>query len=161
MATIQKRQSLLVLLALLIPLGLNAAALWRTIGPDTLNKTLNDEYQSFGVPFNPWPEVLKPAFVITVLLGLSLVLAVLSSTKDSFQGQSATKRHIVIIISALLLAAVFGIGTYVIDGIWSSAFFGLPISPFASTNAILAFMATVTISFYTLWLSRGTALTKK
>ena len=161
----QKRQWVLILLALLIPLGLNAAALWQTIGPDTLNKTLNGKFQPFGVPFNPWPEILKPVFVITALLGLLIVLAVFSSTKASFQRQSETRRRITIIVSVLFLAIMFGIGTYFIDGTWSSAFrfnaaFGLPISPFAFTNAILVFIATTMISFWTVWLSRRVDSTK-
>ena len=155
----QKRQWALILLALLIPLCLNASTLWQTIEPDTLSKILNGKYQPFGVPFNPWPEILKSVFVITALLSLLIMLAVFSSTKAPFQRHSETRRLITIVVSVLFLATLFGIGTYFIDATWSSAFhfsaaFGLPISPFAETNAILAFIATAMISFLAMWFSR-------
>jgi len=161
----QKRQWILILLALLMPLGLNAAALWQTIEPDTLSKILNGKYQPFGVPFNPWPEILKPVFFITALLGLLIMLAVLILTKASFQRRSGTRRLITIVVSVLFLATVFGIGTYFIDATWSSAFhfgpaFGLPLSPFAFTNVFLAFIATAMISFWAIWFSRRIDSTK-
>jgi hypothetical protein len=158
-AGIHKHQWLLILLAVLVPLLLNAVGMWQIIGPDVLTQTLKGAFKVYGIPYNPWPRILGPTLVATVLLGLLAWLAVFTSTRAFLQRRSMIVKFILIVMLALFTAKSFGIGTFLIDVSWSSAFrfnatFGLPASRFADRDVRLAFWTIAVIMFYTLQLSR-------
>jgi hypothetical protein len=161
-ARIHKRQRFLILLALLTPLLLNAVGAWQVIGPDVLVQVLKGDYKVYGIPYNPWPRVLGPILVTTVLLGSLAWLTVFISTKTFVQERSVIVKRMLTAVLALLGAAGFGVGTFLIDVSWSSAFrfnatVGLPISRFVGRDVRFASCTTAIILFYALQLEgRGT-----
>lgn len=151
--SLPKHRNLLILAVLAIPLVLNMFALWQAIGLETLGQAANGKYQPFGVPFNPFSDILRTASVILISLGVFAWVVLFIWNKVASQ-QDAVKR-LTALLAAIIIAGATATSSYFIDGTWSAAFrdspmIGFPISPLAFINMFLAFAAVVLFVFFAL-----------
>jgi len=143
----------IILLTLIILLALNVFALWQTIGVETLAKVINGQYRPFGLPANPFSDILRTVLVILILLCV-LMWAVLLVWSKATLRQNAMKKGLAL-IAAISIAGTATTASYFIDGTWSGAFrdspmIGFPISPFVFTNMLLIFISVSLVAFLVL-----------
>src|SRR5258706_7313994 len=109
---IQKRQWVLLFVALSVPLLLNAIAIWQDVGTASILKMWNGTYPSpflgfLGGAYNPLPKIFLNLLLFVAALGLLAWLMVFISSKAFFQKQSQVAKLVEIGVMALLTAAVF------------------------------------------------------
>lgn len=143
----------IILLTLIILLALNVFAMWQTIGVETLAKVVNGQYRPFGLPANPFSDILRTVLVILLLL-CAFIWAVLSVWNKAASRQSSVKRGMAL-IAAISIAGATTTASYYIDGTWSGTFrdspmIGFPISPFVFTNMLLIFISVSLVVFLVL-----------
>ena len=165
---IQKRQWLLLFLVLLLPLLLNAVAIWLKIGPTGALQLLSGTYQPSNpnLPIASFPEVLSELLLNVAVLGLLSWLAIFVSNRAFFQRQGLIVKSLVVLLLALLIAKVFEVASgFFMPFAWLPEFYdqiGIPISPFtADWSRWFIFPATAIILFITLILSRNKSLEGK
>jgi hypothetical protein len=109
---IQKRQLCLLLLALAVPLLLNAVAIWEDIGTDSILKMWNGSYPNpfggfLGGAYNPLPEIALGLLPYVATLGLLAWLVVFISTRTFFQKQPRVAKFGETLLMVLLVAVIF------------------------------------------------------
>ena len=137
---IQKRQWLLLLLALSVPPLLNALAIWQDVGTDSILKMWNGTYQHpllgfLGGPYNPLPEIYLKLLLFTAALGLLAWLMIFISNKAFFQKQHRIAKFCETLLMAWLVAVIFEVITgFFMPLVWLPVFhdylLGLPVSSF-------------------------------
>jgi len=154
---IQKRQWLLILLTLSVPLLINAVAIWQDIGTASILKIWNGTYKPslYLVAYNPLPEISLKLLLFTVALGLLAWLMVFISNKAFFQKQLLIAKFCETLLMAWLVAVVFDVVTgFFMPLVWLPIFhdylLGLPVSSFMldwsrwlvlPTTALILFIA--------------------
>ena len=157
---IQKRQWALLLAALIMPLLLNAVAIWQDVGVASILKMLNGTYPRpllgfLGGTYNPLPGIFLKLLFFVIALGLLTWLMVFMSSKVFFQKQPQVAKLFEIGVAALLIAIVFVVvAGFLMPLVWLPIFhsylLGLPASPFMEywsrwfilpTTAIILFIA--------------------
>ncbi len=138
---IQKRQWVFLLFALLLPLLLNAAAMWRDISTTTMVQMWNGSYPDpftgfLGGPYNPLPGIFLKLFLYTAGLGLLIWLMIFISNKTFFRKQSLAARIGETALVVLLITAVTTfVSGFVLPLVWlpklHDFLLGLPGSSFA------------------------------
>jgi len=86
---IQKRQWVLILLALSVPILLNAVGIWQNVGTNVILQLLRGTYspypyKSLGVIYNPLPEIFLKLLLFTSMLGFLAWLIIFISNKAFF-----------------------------------------------------------------------------
>ncbi len=156
---IQKRQWLLLLLALSVPPLLNAVAIWQDVGTASILKMWNGTYQHplmgfLGGPYNPLPEIFLKLLLFAAALGLLAWLMIFISNKAFFQKQYRIAKFCETLLMAWLVAVIFEVITgFFMPLVWLPVFhdtLGLPVSSFMEdwsrwlvlpTTAIFLFIA--------------------
>jgi ABC-type Na+ efflux pump permease subunit len=154
---IQKKQWLLILSALSVPLILNALAIWQDVGTASILKMWNGTYPQpllglLAGPYNPLPEIFLKLLIIIVMLGLLAWLMVFISNKVYFQKQPRIAQVIEALLMALFVAVVFeAITGYFMPLVWIPLLhdtLGLPGSTFMGEwSRLLVFPITAIIIF--------------
>ncbi len=168
---IQKRQWVLLFVALSVPLLLNAIAIWQDVGTASILKMWNGTYPSpflgfLGGAYNPLPKIFLKLLLFVAALGLGLLvwLMVFISCKAFFQKQSQVAKLVEIGVMALLTAAVFEVvAGFFMPLVWLPIFhdylLGLPASSFMIDWSRWFILPTTTIIlFITIFLSRNKEL---
>ena len=165
---IQKRQWVILFLLLLLPLGLNTAAIQQVIGKKGMLQLLSGTYQppDPNLPFASRSEILSGVLPIIAFLGFIIWLAIFVSNTPFFQKQWLIARISETILVGLFVAKVFEITAgFVMPLIWLPQFIdslGVPGSVFASNwSRWFIFPATTIILFVALMLSRNKSLKSK
>jgi hypothetical protein len=165
---IQKRQWLLLFLVLLLPLLLNAVAIWMKIGTAGTLQLLNGTYQPSNpnLPIASLPEILLELLFNVALLGLLSWLSIFVSDRAFFQKQGLIVKSLEILLMVLLIAKAFEVASgFFMPFAWLPEFFdqiGIPLSPFTATwSRWFIFPATAIILFVALTLSRNKSLESK
>jgi hypothetical protein len=146
---IQKRQWFFLLLALLLPLLLNAVAIWQDIGVNTL----------FFENLNTLPKIFIQLLLTIMILGLLVWFILFISNKKIFQKQQQLIKFFEISLMALLVAVIFTVVTgFFIPLVWLPIFhdylLGLPGSSFmVRWSRLLLFPSATIILFIALYLS--------
>lgn len=167
---IQKRQFVLLLLALCVPLVLNIVAIWEDIGTGSILKIWNGAYPApmsgfLGGPYNPLPEIFLKLMYFEVFLGMLAWLIIFISNKTFFQKQPLTMKLFETLIIVGIVAVVFAIITgFFMPLVWLPKFhdyhLGLPVSSVLIDWGLwLVFPITTIILFGTVFLS-GRLLSK-
>jgi len=161
---IQKRQWFLLLLAVSVPLLLNAVAICQDVGIASILKMWNGTYPNFlggflGGPYKPLPEIFLKLLLFSAALGLLAWLMVLISNKTFFQRQPRIIIFCETFLMTFLVAIVFGfISGYFMPLVWLPLFhnyqLGLPGSSFmVDWSRWLVFPTTVIFLFSAIFLS--------
>jgi hypothetical protein len=158
---IQKRQWLLLLLVLSLPLLLNVAAIWLEIGKGGMLRLLNGTYQPSNpnLPLASRSEILSDLLPIIALLGLLSWLVIFVSNKAFFQKQPLIAKSVETLLAVSLVARVFEIVTgWIMPLAWLPQFhdylLGLPGSGFMlQWSRWLVLPATAIILFIAVLLS--------
>jgi hypothetical protein len=165
---IQKRQWFLLFLVLLLPLLLNAVAIWLKIGTTGILQLLRGIYQPSNpnLPIASLPDILSELLFNVAVLGLLSWLAIFVSNRAFFQKQGLIVKSLEILLMVLLVAKVFEVASgFFMPFAWLPEFYdqiGIPISPFAADwSRWFIFPVTVIILFVTLALSRNKSLEGK
>jgi hypothetical protein len=113
---IQKRQWVLLILVLLLPLLLNAVEIWLEIGTDRTLQLLNGTYQPSNPNLPPASllEILAAFLRIIAPLGLLSWFVIFMSNRVFFQRQWLIFKISETLLAALLIAIVFEIVTGVV-----------------------------------------------
>ncbi len=137
---IQKRQWILILLTLSLPLLLNVMAIRQDVGTDSIQKMWNGSYPHpftgfLGGSYNPLPGILLNLLLLSAALGLLAWLMIFICNKAFFQKQKLIARLIETVFAASLIARVFVIVSgFLMPLVWLPKFhdylLGLPVSPF-------------------------------
>jgi hypothetical protein len=136
---IRRRQWPLLFLALAVPILLNGAGIWKDIGTNAVLQILLGTYspypyKSFGVMYNPMPEILLNLLLMTIPLGFLAWVMLFIFNKTFFQKQPLVLRVIETVLTAPLFAVVFAMITgFFMPLAWLPKFhdlLGLPGSPF-------------------------------
>ncbi len=109
---IKRRQLILLLLALCVPILLNAIAIWQDVGTDSMLKIWNGAYKDpFGIytygPYYPLPEIFLNLLLIAIPPGLLAWLMIFISNAVFFQKQPLMLKLIETFLSAWFVAKVF------------------------------------------------------
>ena len=109
---IQKRQWLLLFLALSIPLLLNAVGIWQNVGTNVILQLLRGTYspypyKSFGVIYNPLPEIFLKLLLFAAALGFLAWLIVFISNKAFFNKQPLITKVCETLLMACLVGLIF------------------------------------------------------
>ena len=165
---IHKRQWLLLFLVLLLPLLLNAVAIWLKIGTAGTLQLLSSTYQPSNpnLPIASLPDILSELLFNVAGLGLLSWLAIFVSNRAFFQKQGLIVKSLETLLMALLIAKVFEVASgFFMPFAWLPEFYdqiGFPISPFmADWSRWFIFPATAIILFVALTLSRSKSLEGK
>ncbi len=165
---IQKRQWLLLFLALLLPLLLNSVAIWLNIGTAGILRLLSGTYQPSNpnLPIASLPAIFSELLFNTAALGLVSWLAIFVSNRAFFQQQGLIAKSLEILLMVLLLAKVFEvISGFFMPFAWLPEFYdllGLPGSPFAANwSRWFIFPAAAIIFFVAFTLSRNKSVESK
>lgn len=138
LAGIQKRQFVLLVLAVCVPLTANIVALWQEIGTASLLKIWNGAYPApmlgfLGGSYNPLPEIFLKLLYFDLALGLLAWLMVFISNRAFFQKQPPVVKLFENVLIAGLVAVAFAIITgFFMPLVWLPEFhnylLGLPAS---------------------------------
>ncbi len=165
---IQQRQWLLLFLVLLLPLLLNAVAIWWKIGTVGTLQLLRGTYQPSNpnLPVASLPAILSELLLNVALLGLLSWLAIFVSNMAFFQKQGLIVKGLETLLMVLLIAKVFEVASGLfMPFAWLPEFYdqiGIPVSPFvAAWSRWFIFPATAIILFVVLTLSRKKSLEGK
>jgi hypothetical protein len=161
---IQKRQWFALLLALSMPLLLNAAGIWHDVGRRDLLQMLRGMYSyipyvnnSLDLDHNPFPEIFQNLLPTTLFLGFLAWLMIFISNRVFFQKQSWLAKLFEILLMSLFVADTFAnVGGFFMPFAWLPVFFntlGVPVSLFVSTWSWLVVPLTTVILFIALLLS--------
>jgi hypothetical protein len=110
---IQKRQWLLLLLAISVPLLLNAVAIWQDVGAKAIFQILRgtfsygNYYNGLDIDHNPFPEILRDLLLFTVPLELLAWFMIFVSNKVFFQKQPLIAKLFEALLMAWLVAVIF------------------------------------------------------
>src|ERR1700690_2414447 len=163
---IHKRQWLFLLLALSIPVLLNAVAIWQAVGAKVIFQILRGTY-SYGYDIhngldfdhNPFPEVLWNLFLYSVPLGLPAWFMIFLSNRVFFKKQPLIVKLCETFFLAWLVAAIFEFITgFFMPLAWLPVFFNT-LGPFVGSDFVLywsrwlVFPATAIILFVAIFLS--------
>ena len=162
---IRRRQWLLLFLTTSIPILLNGVAIWNDIGSKGILQILTGTYspypyKSFGIIYNPLPEIFLSLLLITIPLDFLAWLIIFILNKPFFQKQPIVLRVIEIGLTASLVAGVFVIATsFFMPLTWLPKFhdykLGLPASPLLiKWSGRLIFPITIITLFSAVLLSR-------
>ena len=161
---IKKRQWIVLLLALSMPLSLNAVGIWHHVGRDNILEMLRGTYSyipynnnSLDLEHNPFPEIFLNLLPITIFLGFLAWLMIFISNRVFFQKQPLTIKLIEVSLMSFFTAEVFTkVGDFFMPLAWLPVFFntlGLPGSVFVSTWSWLLVPTTTIILFIAMLLS--------
>ena len=111
---IQKRQWVVLLLALFMPLLLNAVGIWHDVGKDNILQMLRGTYSyvpydnnSLDLDHNPFIEIFINLLPTTIFLGLLAWVIVLILNRSFFQKQPLIAKLIEVLLMSLFVAEVF------------------------------------------------------
>jgi hypothetical protein len=137
---IQKRQWVLILFTISLPLLLNVMAIRQDVGTDSLQKIWNGSYPNpfggfLGGSYNPLPGILLNLLLLSAALGLLAWLMIFICNKAFFTKQKLIARLIETVFATSLIARVFVIVSgFLMPLVWLPKFhdylLGLPASPF-------------------------------
>jgi hypothetical protein len=129
-----------IAIALLIPITINIYALVMEVGMTTIEKSMFGDYYRFGLPYNPWKEIL-PSIVIILFILIIIVWGIDKAFALYFinRQRSIIRIGIIVIISSLG-AISLTIGTILLSTTWLPAFkdyiMGMPVTPYVVKPAI-------------------------
>lgn len=136
---IQKRQFVLIIFALCVPLVVNTMAIWQDIGAAPILKIWDGAYPApklgfLGGSYNPLPEIFLKLLCFDMLLGLLAWLIVFISKKAFFQKQPPAVKLFETFLMVGIVAVVFAIITgFFMPLVWLPKFhdylLGLPAYP--------------------------------
>jgi hypothetical protein len=109
---IQKRQWLILLVILLMPILLNAVAIWRYVGTASILKMLGGSYYNPELafaPYNPLPKIFLDLLLKIAPLGLPAWLMILIANRAFFKKQPLLAKLLEATLAALLIALTFAI----------------------------------------------------
>ncbi len=166
---LQKRQLILILLALSLPLILNAVGIWRDVGTTSLLKMWNGTYPDpflgfLGGPYNPLPGIFEKLLLFVAMLGFLVWLVAFMANKAFFQKQRLIVKLCESVLIASLTAIIFSVASgFFMPLVWLPEFhdyqLGLPVSPFMmACSQWVIFPATAIIMLGALMLSRNKSL---
>jgi hypothetical protein len=129
-----------IAIALLIPITINIYALVMEVGMTTIEKSMFGDYYRFGLPYNPWEEIL-PSIVIILFILIIIVWGIDKSfTLHFINSQRSVIRIGIIIIISLLGSISLYIGTILLSMTWLPAFkdhvMGMPMTTYVLNPAL-------------------------
>ena len=163
---IQKRQWLLILLALSVPLTLNIIAILQRVGLDAILQMLRGSYiyvpyyiDSLYLDHNPFLEIFLNILPIVIFLGLLAWFMVFISSRAFFQKQSLVANLFEAILMSSFVAVIFDITSgFFMPLTWIPVFYntlGMPGSSFMfKWSRWLVLPATAIILFVAILFSR-------
>jgi hypothetical protein len=159
---LQKRQWILLLVALSTPLVLNAVAIWQDVGTASLREIWEVGYinpPELEAPYNPLPEIAWDLFLHTSVLGITAWLIILLSNQAFFQRQPRIVQGIELGILSLLSAGFFALMAGVfMPFVWLPQFhsylLGAPASPFAASWSLWMILPVALTLFIAIFASR-------
>jgi hypothetical protein len=123
-------------IALLIPITINIYALMVEVGITTIAKSMFGIIYRFGLPYNPWGEILPYVIIILFILIIIVWGIDKSFTLIFINSQKSVIRIGIIIVISLLGSISLYIGTISLSMTWLTAFkdniMGIPMT----TNVI-------------------------
>jgi hypothetical protein len=136
-----KRQKLLILLSLLLPLLINIFAIVREVDHAKLTDSVMGTYKRFGLPYNPWPDILISLTGNMIVIGLFSWLIAFALTRSFVRKLAPAIRYGIILIASLSGAYILAIWAGIIlPLVWLPQFgdylLGLPGSEVASRSAM-------------------------
>ena len=161
---IQKRQWVVLLLALLMPLLLNIVGILHDVGKNNILQMLSGTYSyvpydnnSLDLDHNPFLEIFMNLLPTIGFLGLLAWLIIFVSNRAFFQKQPLTAKLIEVLLMSLFVAAIFAkVGEFFMPFAWLPVFFntlGIPLSNFVLTWSWLVVPTTAIILFIAMLLS--------
>jgi hypothetical protein len=129
-----------IAIALWIPIVINIYALMMEVGITTLEKSMFGKYYRFGLPCNPWEEILPYVVII-----LSILIVIVWGIDKAFttyfiNSQKSIIRIGIIVIISLLGSISLYIGTIFLSMTWLIAFndyiIGMPMTMYVIIPAI-------------------------
>ena len=94
---------------MIIPPVLNIIAMIKEVGIKTLEESISGTYERFGIPYNPWPELIPAFILICVLIGILAWSIVQIPALQIFRKRSQIVRYLLIIIISINLKPIIKI----------------------------------------------------
>jgi hypothetical protein len=123
-----------LIIAVLIPIVINCIAMVVDVGTQVLRDSVIGEYKRFGIPYNPWPDII-PGFIYIVASIALITWGIIKIASWSFIGKrSIIVRYLVYFLLSLIGSITISYGMNFLALSWLGAFhdynLGLPVSRF-------------------------------
>jgi hypothetical protein len=123
-----------LIIVILIPIIINCIAVIEEVGIQVLRDSVVGEYLRFGLPYNPWPDIIPTFIFIAVSIALLSWAIVKTSSWLLIKKRSILLRYTIYFILAFIGSIIITYGMNIMALSWLGAFqdyqLGLPVSRF-------------------------------